>query len=281
MAQLNTLSSWETAQSRKHVDVPEGLWLKCPQCAGMLYRKTVEEHLHTCPDCGYHFRINAQQRIDALVDPGTFEEMDATLASRDPLKFADKKAYAQRLADERKKTGASDGLRSGRAFVKGRAIILAVMDFSFMGGSMGTVVGEKLTRAIERATKENLPLVIVCCSGGARMQESTLSLMQMAKTSAALARFDEAGGLFISVLADPTYGGTTASFAMLGDVIFAEPKAMIGFAGARVIASTIRAELPEGFQRSEFLLKKGFIDRIVPREDMRSEIARTIDYCGK
>lgn len=281
MAQLNTLSTWETAQPRKHVDVPEGLWLKCPQCAGMLYRKTVEERLHTCPDCGYHFRINAQQRIDTLVDPGTFEEMDAALASRDPLKFSDKKTYAQRLADERKKTGAADGLRAGRAFIKGRAIILAVMDFSFMGGSMGTVVGEKLTRAIERATKENLPLVIVCCSGGARMQESTLSLMQMAKTSAALARFDEAGGLFISVLADPTYGGTTASFAMLGDVIYAEPKAMIGFAGGRVIASTIRAELPEGFQRAEFLMKKGFVDRIVPREEMRSEIARTIDYCGK
>ncbi len=281
MAQLNTLSTWETAQPRKHVDVPEGLWLKCPGCGGMLYRKTVEEHLHTCPDCGYHFRINAQQRIDTLVDPGTFEEMDATLASKDPLKFKDKKAYAQRLADERKKTGAPDGLRAGRAFIKGRAMILAVMDFSFMGGSMGTVVGEKLTRAIERATKENLPLVVVCCSGGARMQESTLSLMQMVKTSAALARFDEAGGLYIAVLADPTYGGTTASFAMLGDAIFAEPKSMIGFAGARVIASTIRAELPEGFQRAEFLLKKGFIDRIVAREDMRSEIARTIDYCGK
>ncbi len=284
MAQLQSLSasSWDTiAPVRKNVDVPEGLWLKCPQCAGLIYRKTMEEQQHTCPECRYHFRVTAMQRVEMLVDPGSFEEMDADLAPRDILKFTDKKSYAKRLTEEQKKTGGKDGLRAGRTFVKGRPLVLAVMDFAFMAGSMGAVVGEKITRAVERATKENLPLVLVCCSGGARMQESTISLMQMAKTSAALARFDEAGGLFICLLADPTYGGTTASFAMLGDVIFAEPKAMIGFAGPRVIANTIRAELPEGFQTAEFLVEKGFIDRIVARQDLRSEVARVIDYCGK
>ena len=273
------VTPWEKA--RKNVDVPEGLWLKCPDCAAMLYRKTMEEQHHTCPECRYHFRVGAAARIKTLVDPGSFEEMDADAAPKDVLKFVDKKAYSKRLQDEQKKVGANDGLRAGRAFVKGRPVIVAVMDFSFMAGSMGAVVGEKLTRAIERATRENLPLVVICCSGGARMQESTISLMQMAKTSAALARYDEAGGLFISVLSDPTYGGVTASFAMLGDVIFAEPKAMIGFAGPRVIASTIRAELPEGFQTSEFLQEKGFVDKIVSRQDLRSQIARVIDYCGK
>ncbi|HUO09139.1 MAG TPA: acetyl-CoA carboxylase, carboxyltransferase subunit beta [Phycisphaerae bacterium] len=270
---------WE--KPRKHVDVPEGLWLKCPDCGAMIYRKTMEEQLHTCPECRYHFRLGAAARIQTLVDPGSFEEMDAGTAPKDVLKFVDKKSYAKRLQDEQKKSGAKDGLRAGRAFVKGRPVMLAVMDFTFMAGSMGAVVGEKLTRAIERATRENLPFVVICCSGGARMQESTISLMQMAKTSAALARFDDAGGLFISVLSDPTYGGVTASFAMLGDVIFAEPNAMIGFAGPRVIASTIRAELPEGFQTAEFLQEKGFVDKIVGRHDLRSEIARVIDYCGK
>lgn len=282
MTQLNTPMSVDIpAAPARNVVIPEGLFLKCPACAATIYRKTMEEHLHSCPECRYHFRVSARARVEMLVDPGSFEEMDATMAPTDPLKFVDKKTYSKRLADEQAKTSCRDGLRSGRAFVKGRAIILAAMDFDFMAGSMGAVVGEKLTRAIERATRENLPLVVVSCSGGARMQESTISLMQMAKTSAALARFDEAGGLFISVLADPTYGGTTASFAMLGDVIFAEPRAMIGFAGPRVIANTIRAELPEGFQTAEFLLEKGFVDRIVGRPELRSEIARTIDYCGK
>jgi len=277
-----TAQTWEDVMTpRKHVDVPEGLWLKCPECAELIYRKTMEEAAHCCPLCNYHFRVNAATRIALMVDPGSFEEMDDNLIPTDPLKFTDKKSYESRIKSEQKKTGAKDGLRAGRAFIKGRAVVLAVMDFSFMGGSMGAVVGEKLTRAVERATRENLPLVVVSTSGGARMQESTISLMQMAKTSAALARFDEAGGLFISVLTDPTYGGTTASFAMLGDVIYAEPKAMIGFAGGRVIANTIRAELPEGFQRSEFLREKGFVDKIVSRGDLRSEIARTIDYCGK
>ena len=281
MAQLPTPTTLETPAPTRNVVIPEGLFLKCPACSATIYRKTMEENLHSCPECSHHFRVSARARVDMVVDPGSFEEMDPALAPTDPLKFVDKKTYSNRLRDEQAKTSSPDGLKSGRAFVKGRAIILAVMDFDFMAGSMGAVVGEKLTRAIERATRENLPLVVVSCSGGARMQESTISLMQMAKTSAALARFDEAGGLFISVLADPTYGGTTASFAMLGDVIFAEPKAMIGFAGPRVIANTIRAELPEGFQTAEFLLEKGFIDRLVARTDLRSEIARTIDYCGK
>jgi acetyl-CoA carboxylase carboxyl transferase subunit beta len=247
----------------------------------LIYRKTMEEQFHTCPECQYHFRVGAQARVQMLVDPESFEEMDAGIAPRDVLTFTDKKTYTQRLADEQKKTGQKDALRAGRAFVKGRPIMLAVMDFHFMAGSMGAVVGEKITRAVERATAESLPLLIVSCSGGARMQESTVSLMQLAKTSAALARFDRAGGLFISLLSDPTYGGTTASFAMLGDVIFAEPEAMIGFAGPRVIANTIKAELPEGFQTSEFLREKGFVDKIVPRQELRSEIARVIDYCRK
>ena len=291
MAQLQNLPprgpgtsapTWEqVTPARKHVDVPEGLWLKCPDCTALIYRKIMEEQQHTCPECRYHFRVSASARIDMLVDTGSFEEMHADLAPKDILNFTDKKSYAQRLTDEQRKTGASDGLRSGRAFVKGRPLVLAVMDFTFMAGSMGAVVGEKITRAVEQAAAENLPLVIIACSGGARMQESTISLMQMAKTSAALARFHDNGGLFISVLSDPTYGGTTASFAMLGDVIFAEPKAMIGFAGPRVIANTIRAELPEGFQTAEFLQEKGFIDKIIPRQDLRSAIARIIDYCGK
>ena len=279
---VTSAATWDKVTApRRHVDVPEGLWLKCPTCGEMIYRKTMEERQHTCPDCRHHFRVDGQARIDILVDPGSFEEMDEKIAPKDLLHFADKKAYTKRLADEQEKTGVKDGLRAGRAFIKGRPVMLAVMDFAFMAGSMGAVVGEKITRAVEAATRESLPLVLVSCSGGARMQESTISLMQMAKTSAALARFDQKGGLFISVLSDPTYGGTTASFAMLGDIILAEPKAMIGFAGPRVIMNTIRAELPEGFQTAEFLKEKGFIDRIVPRQELRSEIARIIDYCGK
>lgn len=276
-----TATTEDVAPQHKNVQIPQGLFLKCPSCEGMIYRKSMEEALHTCPDCQHHFRLSAGDRIALITDDGTFEEMDVQLGPVDTLKFNDKKTYAQRILDEQKKTGKRDGLVSGRGFVKGRPMMIAVMDFDFMGGSMGAVVGEKLTRAIERAHQEKLPLLIVSCSGGARMQESTISLMQMAKTSAALARFQRAGGLFISLLADPTYGGTTASFSMLGDLIFAEPKAMIGFAGARTIWNTIKTELPEGFQKAEFLQEKGFIDKIVSRHDLRSELARVIDYCGK
>jgi acetyl-CoA carboxylase carboxyl transferase subunit beta len=216
-----------------------------------------------------------------IVDQGTFEPMFTNLRPTDPLKFKDLKTYAERIKAEQKKSGALDAIQAGVGFVKGRQLMLAVLDLGFMMGSMGSVVGEVITRAIEEATARNLPLLIVSGSGGARMQESGLSLMQMAKTSAALARYDRAGGLFISLLTDPTTGGVTASFAMLGDVILAEPKALIGFAGPRVIQQTIRQELPEGFQRSEYLKNGGMVDRVVPRSQLRNEIARLIDYTGK
>ncbi len=259
--------------------VPEGLWMRCPECGDMLFRKVVEDALHVCPGCEYHFRISARTRIEQIVDPGSFEERHDDLEPIDTLKFIDKKSYKDRLRDEQKKTGNNDAVVCGKGFIKGRPIMLAVMDPTFMMGSMGSVVGEKITRTIEEAVDEALPLLIVSCSGGARMQESALSLMQMAKTSAALARLDDAGGLFISLLADPTTGGVTASFAMLGDFIIAEPKALIGFAGPRTIWNTIKVELPDGFQRSEFLEEHGFIDFVVHRKDLRNEIARLRDFC--
>jgi len=261
--------------------IPEGLWMRCPECGDMLFRKVVEEALHVCPSCQHHFRISARTRIEQLVDPGSFEEMFEDIEPADPLKFNDKKAYKDRLKAEQQKTGNSDAVVCGKGFIKGRPIMMGVMDPTFMMGSMGSVVGEKLTRTIEAAMEDKLPLLIVSCSGGARMQESTLSLMQMAKTSAALARFDDAGGLFISLLTDPTTGGVTASFAMLGDFIVAEPKALIAFAGPRTIANTIKVELPEGFQRAEFLEEHGFIDFVVHRKDLRSEVARLVDFCVK
>jgi acetyl-CoA carboxylase carboxyl transferase subunit beta len=221
--------------STQREGIPEGLWLRCPECGDMLFRKVVDEALHVCPKCQYHFRIGARVRVEQLCDPGTFEERFAEVRPTDPLGFADKKRYADRLAAEQKKTGNPDAVVCGKGFIKGRPIMMAVMDPTFMMGSMGSVVGEKITRTIEAAVDEKLPMLIVSCSGGARMQESALSLMQMAKTSAALARLDDAGGLFISLLADPTTGGVTASFAMLGDFIVAEPKALIGFAGPRTI----------------------------------------------
>jgi len=283
MSQIPTPAAAETAlaDAPKRDGVPEGLWMRCSECGAMLFRKIVEEALLVCPECNYHFRISARARISQLVDQGSFEEMFADIRPTDPLKFVDKKAYAERLLSEKLKSGEPDAVVCGKAFIKGRPMLLAVMDPTFMMGSMGSVVGEKITRTIEAATAEKLPLVIVSCSGGARMQESALSLMQMAKTSAALARLDDAGGLFISLLADPTTGGVTASFAMLGDFIIAEPKALIGFAGPRTIWNTIKVELPEGFQRSEFLEEHGFLDFVVQRKDLRSEIARLVDYCGK
>ncbi|MEM0913086.1 MAG: acetyl-CoA carboxylase, carboxyltransferase subunit beta [Planctomycetota bacterium] len=274
--------SWtDVATADKSRDVPEGLWRRCPSCEAMLFTKALAENLYVCPDCGHHDRIHADERIRQLVDEGSFEPMWQQLAPRDPLKFVDRLAYKDRLAKEQAKTGHRDALLAGRAFVKGRRVALAVMDTRFMMASMGAVVGEKLSRTIDMAVEQDLPLVVICASGGARMQESALSLAQMGKTSAALARLDDAGGLFISVLTDPTTGGVTASFAMLGDVILAEPGALIGFAGPRVIANTVREELPAGFQRSEFLLEKGFVDRVVHRADLRSEIGRLIDYAGK
>lgn len=267
--------------SKKQGRIPEGLWLACPSCSQMLYRKQLEQNLSVCPECQHHFRLTARQRVGQLCDDGTFDESDADMIAVDPLVFEDRKPYKDRLAAEQLKSGNRDALVWGKTFIKGRPVVLAVMDPSFMMGSMGSVVGEKLTRAIERATGDAVPLVIVACSGGARMQESTLSLMQMAKTSAALARHDDAGGLFISLLTDPTTGGVTASFAMLGDFIVAEPGALIGFAGPRVIEQTTKQKLPPGFQRAEFLQEKGFVDFVVPRAELRSEIARLIDYCAR
>jgi acetyl-CoA carboxylase carboxyl transferase subunit beta len=261
--------------------IPEGLWMRCPECSEMLFRKVVDEALGVCPNCQCHFRISARTRIEQLVDPGSFEERYQDVTPVDPLDFVDRKSYAVRLASEQKKSGEPDAVVCGKGFIKGRPIMLAAMDPTFMMGSMGSVVGEKITRTIEAAVEEKLPLLIVSCSGGARMQESTLSLMQMAKTAAALARLDESGQLFISLLADPTTGGVTASFAMLGDFILAEPKALIGFAGPRTIWNTIKVELPEGFQRAEFLQEHGFVDFVVHRKDLRSEIARLVDYCVK
>ena len=254
----------------------------CPSCEGMLFKKTVEENLHVCPECGHHFRIDGLTRIQQIVDAGSFEEMASDLMSTDPLGFvSDGNKYCQRITDAAKKAGACEAILVGKAFIRGRGVMLAVMNFSFLGGSMGMVVGEKFCMAVDRAIEESLPLVVVSASGGARMHEGVISLGQMAKTSAALAKLDEAGGLYISVLTDPTTGGVSASFAMLGDVIIAEPGALIGFAGPRTIRETIKIELPKGFQRSEFLLEHGFIDMIVQRKDLRKEIGRLIDYCGK
>lgn len=280
-APARTWADLDPEDGGKKSDVPDGLWLKCPACAAMLYRKTVEENLNVCPDCQHHFRIAGDERVTQLVDTGSFEPLWENLGPLDTLKFVDRIPYADRILAEQKKTGCKDALLCGRAFIKGRGVVLAVMDNRFMMASMGSVVGEKITRCIELATKENRPFIIINASGGARMQESALSLAQMAKTSAALARLDDAGGLFISVLTDPTTGGVTASFAMLGDIILAEPKALVCFAGPRVIANTVRQELPEGFQRSEFLQEKGFVDRVVARKELRNEIARIIDFAGK
>ncbi len=287
IAKGNTMSqstgrSWDkVVDTGKRSDVPAGLWMRCPECEAMLYRKNVEQNLHVCPECDHHFRIGADERAAQLCDPGSFEPLWEDLAPADALNFVDLKPYKDRLTAEQRKTGHKDAALCGKGFIKGRGIVLACMDSRFMMGSMGSVVGEKITRTIELGIELGRPVIVVSCSGGARMQESALSLMQLAKTSAALARLDQAGGLFISVLSDPTTGGVTASFAMLGDLILAEPKALIGFAGPRVIANTVRQELPEGFQRSEHLVEKGFVDRVVHRKDLRSEISRIIDYAGK
>ncbi len=261
--------------------VPAGLWTRCESCGHMLYEKEVADALYVCPECGHHRRVDARTRIEQLVDPGSFEEFASDLRSTDPLKFKDRLPYKDRLKKERAKTGETEAIIVGKAFIRGRAVILGVMNPAFIMASMGAVVGEKVTRAVERALEENLPLVIVTASGGARMQEGMVSLVQMSKTAAALSRLDDAGGLYIVVATDPTTAGVAASFAGLGDVILSEPKAMIGFAGPRVIANTINAELPEGFQTAEFMKEHGFVDRIVRRSELRQEIARIIDYCGK
>lgn len=260
--------------------VPEGLWIRCPTCKATVYKRTVEAQLHVCTDCDHHFAMPAAARIAQMLDTDSFEEWHADLRPCDPLGFVDRIPYHQRLAEEQNKTGMLDAAVVGKGFIRGRPVVLGITDFHFMAGSMGSVVGEKLTRAAEQATEMRLPLIFVSGSGGgARMQEGILSLMQMAKVSAALARYDSAGGLYISIMTNPTMGGVAASWALQGDIILAEPGAMIGFAGRRVISNTVRVELPEDFQTSEFLLKHGFLDRIVHRKDLRTEVARIIDYC--
>lgn len=282
MATADTTSVPQTPLKRPKRGVPEGLWLRCPGCQATVFRKEVDARHGLCPECDYHFYISAADRIRQMLDDGTFEEWDADLLPTDPLHFADKKPYCDRLKAEQARTGLKEAALCGTGMIRARRVAIAVTDSAFIMGSMGSVVGEKLTRSIERATERNLPLIIISASGGgARMHEGILSLMQMAKVSAALARYDQAGGLFISVLTNPTMGGVAASFASLGDLTFAEPRALIGFAGPRTIQATIRVKLPDGFQTSEFLLEHGYIDRIVRRADLKSEIARAIDYCGK
>ncbi|WLD12079.1 acetyl-CoA carboxylase, carboxyltransferase subunit beta [Planctellipticum variicoloris] len=271
-----------SSQARKKRGVPEGLWIRCDACKNTVFKKQVDKNFGLCPDCGHHFYISAQNRIEQLLDPESFEEWYADLSPLDPLGFADSRPYKDRLVAEQRKTGLKEACIVGRGYMRGRPLVFGLTDSAFIMGSMGSVVGEKLTRAIERATELSLPVVIVSGSGGgARMHEGILSLMQMGKVSAALARYQSAGGLFISVLTNPTMGGVAASFASLGDIIIAEPKALIGFAGPRVVKATVKIELPPDFQTSEFLLKHGFVDRIVARPELRSEIARLFDYCGK
>ncbi|MCK5236011.1 MAG: acetyl-CoA carboxylase carboxyltransferase subunit beta [Deltaproteobacteria bacterium] len=265
-----------TKGTDKSVKVPQGLWMKCNNCGEIVYKKEIERNLDVCPKCNYHFRINIKSRIDSIIDSGTFKDLDADLESIDFLEFKDTKRYKDRLRDAWKIRDTKDAVISGEGCIEGNRVMVAFFDFSFMGGSMGSVVGEKVTRTFERALGERCPALVFSSSGGARMQEGIMSLMQMAKTSAAIQRLKEAGIPYISVLTDPTTGGVTASFSMLGDIIIAEPKALVGFAGPRVIEQTIRQKLPEGFQRSEFLLEHGMVDMIVDRKNMKTTLANLI-----
>src|SRR5688572_25688949 len=264
----------EKPQSR----VPEGLWVKCPGCTQAIYNKDLATNLNVCPKCGHHFRIAAAERLKALFDDGRWTEHYASLISTDPLQFTDTKPYRDRLHSTIKATGMKDACLVATGRLDGLDVVIAAMEYSFIGGSMGVVVGEKITRAIEMALERREPVLVVSCSGGARMMEGALSLMQMAKISAALARLDRAGLPFVSILTDPTTGGVTASFAMLGDLNIAEPKALIGFAGPRVIEQTIRQKLPDGFQRSEFLVEHGMLDLIVDRREMKTLLGRALRF---
>ncbi len=261
--------------------LPEGLWVKCDGCKETITKPELERNLQVCPRCGYHYRIGARARIELLVDPDSFVEHDAHIRSLDPLTFKDLKSYPDRIKAAQKATGLAEALVWGTARIGGHLVSLCALEFGFMGGSMGSVVGEKVARAIERAIVERLSFIAVSCSGGARMQESALSLMQMAKTCAALGRLARAGLPYFSILADPTTGGVTASYAMLGDINLAEPKALIGFAGPRVIQDTIRQELPPGFQRAEFLLEHGFVDMIVERKTLRPTLIQLLGYLAE
>jgi acetyl-CoA carboxylase carboxyl transferase subunit beta len=256
----------------------EGLWVKCESCRQIIWKKDLEENLNVCPKCEKHFRIDARTRLALLLDENEYETFDANLSSTDPLKFVDLKPYSSRLRQAQHDTGLRDAVINARGKLLGRPVVASVMEYAFIGGSMGAVVGEMITRAVERAVDSNTPLIIVSASGGARMMEGVVSLMQLAKISAALARLDKAKVPYVSVLTDPTTGGVTASFAMLGDLNIAEPGALIGFAGPRVIEQTIRQKLPPGFQRSEFLLEHGMLDAVVPRKELKPYIARALDF---
>jgi len=267
----------EGKEKREELKPSDQLWVKCNSCNEIIYRKVIERNQQVCPKCNYHFQIPARRRIDYVADPGTFIEYDADLVSTDPIEFKDSKRYPSRIKESQEKTGQKDAIICGEARIEGQPAMIGIFEFNFMGGSLGSVVGEKITRLIERAIEKKIGVVIFCASGGARMQEGILALMQMAKTSAALAKLYEARIPYISVLTDPTTGGVSASIAMLGDVIIAEPKAMIGFAGPRVIRDTIRAELPEGFQRAEYLLEHGMVDLIVERKDLQHTLASLLE----
>jgi acetyl-CoA carboxylase carboxyl transferase subunit beta len=265
----------------KKIKVPEGMWIKCQGCSNTILSKEIEVNLNVCPKCGHHYRISARRRLEVLLDGGVWHEFDANVKSVDFLEFKDAKSYQERINAALAKGGSKDAVICVEGAVEGTAVQVACFDFSFMGGSMGSVVGEKITRSIERALEKRQPAIIISASGGARMQESILSLMQMAKTSAALAKLKQAGLPFISLLTDPTTGGVTASFAMLGDINIAEPKALIGFAGPRVIEQTIRQKLPEGFQRAEYLLDHGMVDVIIPRAEMRQKIGSILKMLSR
>jgi acetyl-CoA carboxylase carboxyl transferase subunit beta len=272
----NRRKSGAISGERQEREIADGLWSKCPACGVLTYTKDLKANQMVCPDCGHHQRVYGETRVQQLIDPGTWRALDEEVYPIDPLKFRDRKLYGDRLREAHEKLGLTDAVQTGIGQLEGLPLGLGVMDFRFMGGSMGSVVGEKLTRLIERSTRERLPVVIVCASGGARMQEGMLSLMQMAKISAALQRHREMRLLYIPVLTHPTTGGVTASFAMLGDVIVAEPKATIGFAGRRVVEQTLREKLPDDFQTSEYLLSHGFVDVIVPRTQLRKTLAQLI-----
>jgi acetyl-CoA carboxylase carboxyl transferase subunit beta len=262
----------------KKVKIPEGLWVKCDNCREIVYKKEIEKNRQVCPKCNYHFRISSREHLRLLADEGSFVELDADLATTNPLGFVDNMPYDVRVDDNRKRSGLNEAAIYGPAMLAGRPVVLAIMDFSFMGGSMGSVVGEKIARAAELACDQRIPLITVSSSGGARMQEGMFSLMQMAKVSAAIGRIRELDVLYISVLADPTFGGVTASFAMLGDIIIAEPRSLVGFAGPRVIEQTIKQQLPENFQRAEFLLDHGMIDLVVERQELKETLATLIGH---
>ncbi len=257
-------------------DIPDGMWTKCSGCSEIIHKKQLDQNLYTCPKCNFHFRIGSKEYFNILLDDGTFKEMNKKMRSVDPLKFTDTKSYASRVETTIKKIGLYDAVRTGEGMINGIPVVIACMDFAFIGGSMGSVVGEKIARAADTARKKRQPLIVISSTGGARMQEGALSLMQMAKMSAKLAQLSDAGVPYISVLTDPTTGGVTASFAMLGDVHIAEPAALIGFAGPRVIKQTIGKDLPKGFQRSEFLMDKGFVDLVVHRKELKETITKVI-----